>query len=337
MAEHTFTPHTHSGDLEAALEAILCSCGVTSSHEDDALSHNLFRGPYGGPSPSPSETNSLPSTFSSPLPLPAYTPALYLTQPPAPVVHPGHTCLWNGCGSSFSTLEELITHVNISHLCAYSSQTLEPVTDLSSYMRLNPNPDALVLSCQWDNCHEYSSTPPDSSSLRVDALNSLAGHLLHDHLGLQDVPGDHTAITANDVALVDMGLRDPVPDLAQDAEMGTEEQHSDNNHQGMPLTTNTKQDEVNKPKNETIAEVKASTPAVGITEKCRWRGCERSFANVDDLMDHLTVVHVGSGKNHYECLWNDCERNGQNGFGSKQKVCRHLQVRIYPSSAMPLT
>jgi hypothetical protein len=317
--------------LEAALEAILCSCGVTPSHEGDTVSHNLLRGPYGGPSPtlstltSPSETNSLPSTFNSPLPLPAYTPALYLTQQPAPVVSPGHTCLWNGCGCGFSSLDELITHVNISHLRAYSSQILEPVADLSSYMRLNP--DTLELSCQWDNCH---STPPDSSSLGMDALNLLAGHLFHDHLGLQDGPGDHTVITANHAI--------PVPDVAQDTEMRAEEQRLDNKNQGMPLTRNVKQDEISEPKNEgrpTTAEVKTSTPPVGITEKCRWRGCEGSFANVDDLMNHLTAVHVGSGKNHYECLWNGCERNGQNGFGSKQKVCRHLQVRICPSSAMP--
>lgn len=320
--------------MEAALEAILCSCGVTPSHEDDTVSHNLLRGPYGGPSPalstltSPSETNPLPSAFNSPLPLPAYTPALYLTQPPAPVVPPGHTCLWNGCGSSFSSLEELITHVNISHLRAYSSQILEPVADLSSYMRLNP--DALGLPCQWDDCHEFSSTPPNSSSIRVDALNSLAGHLFHDHLGLQDGPGDHTVITVNHVV--------PVPGLAQDTEMRAGEQHLDNEHLGMALARNVKQDEISEPKNEcrpTTAEVKTSTPAVGITDKCRWRGCERSFANIDDLMNHLTAVHVGSGKNHYECLWSGCERNGQNGFGSKQKVCRHLQVRIYPSSATP--
>ena len=199
-------------------------------------------------------------------------------------------------------------------------------------MRLSP--DALALSCQWDNCHEYSS----SSSLKPDALDSLAGHLFHDHLGLQDGPGDHTAITANQASLVDVGLPAPVPDLSQDVEMRAEEQRSDNMHQGMPLARNAKQDEINKPKNEphlTAAEIKASTPTVGIAEKCRWRGCEHSFANVDDLMNHLTAMHIGSGKNHYECFWNGCERNGQNGFSSKQKVCRHLQVRLFPSSGMP--
>lgn len=235
--------------------------------------------------------------------------------------------MWNDCGSSFSSLEGLITHVNISHLRAYSSRILEPVADLSSYMRLSPD----ALSCQWDNCHEYPSTTPNSSSLGLDALNSLAGHLFHDHLGLQDGPGDHTVKTA-DATLVDVGLPVPVPDLLQDTEMRAEEQGSDNKHQAVPLARNAEQDEIKKPKNErrrTPAEVKESTPTVGSTERCRWRGCEHPFANVDDLMNHLTAVHVGSGKNHYECFWNGCERNGQNGFGSKQKVCRHLQVRTH--------
>ena len=203
-------------------------------------------------------------------------------------------------------------------------------------MRLST--DELGLSCQWDNCHEYPSTPPDSSSPTLDALNSLAGHLFHDHLGLQDSPGDPIIITPNHPTHVGVGSPVPVRDLAQDAERQAEEQRSDNKHQGMLLAGNAKQDENIKPKNErrlTTAEVKMPTPAVGITEKCGWHGCERSFANVDDLMNHLTSVHVGSGKNHYECFWSGCERNGQNGFGSKQKVCRHLQVRIFSSSAIP--
>jgi hypothetical protein len=201
-------------------------------------------------------------------------------------------------------------------------------------MRLSPD----ALSCQWDNCHEYPSLP-NSTSLRLDALNSLAGHLFHDHLGLQGGPEDHTVITVDHATLVDVGLSVPVPDLSQDAEMRAEEQRPDNKNQVMPLVRNAKQDEIKKPKNErrptAAAEVKASTSAVGVTERCHWRGCEHPFANVDDLMNHLTAVHVGSGKNHYECFWNGCERNGQNGFGSKQKVCRHLQVRICPSSTIP--
>jgi hypothetical protein len=143
-------------------------------------------------------------------------------------------------------------------------------------------------------------------------------------------------ITTNHATHDDIGLPVPMPDLTRDVEMQADELRSDNKHQGIPLARSAKQDDINKlnkPKNEhqrpTTAEVKSPTPAVGATEKCCWRGCERPFASVDDLMSHLTAEHVGSGKNHYECFWNGCERNGQNGFGSKQKVCRHLQVRIY--------
>ena len=172
------------------------------------------------------------------------------------------------------------------------------------------------------------------NNLRLDdALNSLAGHLLHDHLGLQGAPRDHTVITTDHASLADVGLP-AESNLVQDVEMQVEEQRSDNNDQDMLLARSLKQDdinELNEPKNEdqtlTTAEVKPSSPTICATGKCGWRGCERSFANVDDLMSHLTAEHVGSGKNHYECFWNGCERNGQNGFGSKQKVCRHLQVR----------
>ena len=318
---------------------MLCSCGLTSPSQDETVPDNLLRGPYAGPSPtlstlaSPSESNSLPSAFNSPLSLHAYTPPLFMTQPPAP----GHNCLWNDCGSSFVSLEELITHVNISHLRTFSSQTLEPVAGPSSYLRLSS--DALGLSCQWNNCHEYSSTPMNSNSLRLDdALNSLAGHLLHDHLGLHDGSGDHTVTNTNHATVADVGLP-AESDQTQDVEMRVEEQPSENIDQDMPLAGGVKQDDTNKlnePKDEdqssTIAEIKPSTPATGTTEKCCWRGCERSFASVDDLMGHLTAEHVGSGKNHYECFWNGCERNGQNGFGSKQKVCRHLQVRIFAAA-----
>ncbi|GAW08152.1 zinc finger protein 169 [Lentinula edodes] len=58
---------------------------------------------------------------------------------------------------------------------------------------------------------------------------------------------------------------------------------------------------------------------------CRWNGCGLTFDSCDDLTTHLTQAHVGSGKPHYDCYWGECVRNGQSGFTSKQKICRHLQ------------
>jgi uncharacterized Zn-finger protein len=59
---------------------------------------------------------------------------------------------------------------------------------------------------------------------------------------------------------------------------------------------------------------------------CKWEGCAESFATCESLMEHLNASHVGSGKNHYDCYWGDCGRNGDKGFPSKQKICRHIQV-----------
>ncbi|KAJ7803099.1 hypothetical protein B0H13DRAFT_2244676 [Mycena leptocephala] len=58
---------------------------------------------------------------------------------------------------------------------------------------------------------------------------------------------------------------------------------------------------------------------------CCWSSCGQSFGSLDDLTQHLTDAHVGSGKTSYDCYWQDCPRHGESGFTSKQKLCRHLQ------------
>jgi len=335
MPAPAYTPHAHQGDWEAQIDAFLCCRGVEFPPQEGTLHHNFLQDHYLRPAPdlstlaSPSETNSLPSGFSSPLPLPAYTPPLYLGQPPAPVLPPGHTCLWNGCASSFSSRDELISHVNTNHLRTSPSQLPEPLAP-SSYLVLSS--DVPGLSCQWDNCHEYASIPVNSSSIDFDAVNSLTGHVLHDHLGLQGWQGNHNAMTTDHGPLPDVVLPIPALSPGQDVEMPDEEQRSDIKQPGILLAGHANQDNVNDGDNghqgSTTADSKILAPKMEVAEKCQWRACELSFTSVDDLMNHLTTEHVGSGKNRYGCFWIGCDRNGENGFNSKQKVCRHLQVRI---------
>ncbi|KAI9453415.1 hypothetical protein BJY52DRAFT_1123613 [Lactarius psammicola] len=199
-----------------SIEAFLCSCRGGSPIRDGLLPTIHPRDPYAGTSPSLSaitslsDSNTLSSAFSAPSqPTTAYIPPLYIQHSQATIAHAEHTCLWNGCRSSFSSLAELVSHVNLSHLNVYLSEHPDPFATSSSCLRFSS--EVLGLSCQWDNC--------------------VAG-----------------------------------------------------------------------------------------------AGCGLSFASVDDLMNHLTADHVGSGKNHYECLWSGCERSGEKGFSSKQKVCRHLQM-----------
>jgi hypothetical protein len=280
--------------------------------------------------PSPSECNSISSTFSTPMQPVVFPAPLYVSPSTASVVPAKHACLWNGCRSSFSSLTELISHVNLSHLRAHSPEPPEPVSAPSSYLRLSS--DSLGLSCQWGNCHEYSSAALTTSGTLAfdDAISLLTGHLLHDHLGLQESPEGHN-VSVTDAAIADVIAPVPEPDSGHDVEILVELEGLRSPKQTIPSGQIAEQSHPNKwpctNEGSPITEDKMPSPVIGGPGKCQWRGCELSFVTVDDLMNHLTTEHVGSGKNHYECFWKDCGRSGKNGFTSKQKVCRHLQVR----------
>ncbi|CAG8596175.1 10401_t:CDS:2, partial [Acaulospora colombiana] len=63
----------------------------------------------------------------------------------------------------------------------------------------------------------------------------------------------------------------------------------------------------------------------GTHHACNWADCSQTFTTVDELTDHIAEVHVGHGKSFYDCLWQGCDRHGDNGFPSRQKVLRHIQ------------
>jgi hypothetical protein len=324
-------------DWDAAVEAFLCSCGDAFPLRDGLAHNDVSQDSYTGSSPplstvpSPHENNSLSSALSMPLQPVVYPTPLHIPPSTTPVVPTKHCCLWNGCRSSFSSLPELISHVNLSHLTVYSSEPPEPLLAPSSYIRLNSN--NFGLSCQWDNCHEYSAAvKPLGDPAFDDALSSLTGHLLHDHFGLQGVPEEHDAVTT-DTSIADAIVSVPEPASGHDVEMRDEGQIFQSKRQSIPLGESAKQSHSNNwhGMHEALSIVGDKIPSLVMNgpEKCQWGGCELSFATIDDLMTHLTVEHVGSGKNHYECFWKGCERSGKNGFTSKQKVCRHLQVRSH--------
>jgi hypothetical protein len=64
------------------------------------------------------------------------------------------------------------------------------------------------------------------------------------------------------------------------------------------------------------------------THPCRWKDCGLTFHSCDDLTAHISGDHIGGGKAHYNCFWDDCSRNGTQGFQSKQKISRHIQVQL---------
>ncbi|OBZ74254.1 Zinc finger protein ZIC 5 [Grifola frondosa] len=241
------------------------------------------------PSPDPSNAASHSSHLQD-LSSPYFHNSLSQTSQPALM-----QCMWGNCLETFSSLSELVGHVNLQHLRLPSPPSLSAelfrsrvppagTTSPGSSQTLQQMSDATALSCLWADCHLYPSAqsiPGPSTGNQLDsALGVLASHLLEDHLGVPVRPPE----------------------------------------QQQPSITNTTT--ATGIQSAPVAELKPqlSTPMPRPPNHC----CE-TFASCDALTAHIAVTHVGGGKAHYDCFWEGCTRNGQSGFASKQKISRHLQ------------
>ncbi|TFY78057.1 hypothetical protein EWM64_g5955 [Hericium alpestre] len=214
-------------------------------------------------------------------------------EPTAPLA-----CMWNNCHETFASLSELVGHVNLQHL-RFPAST--PSTQTASLVSMSMTPSAMSgadLSCQWNNCNDYPTAhaiPGSSTSTSVDAaLGVLANHLLHDHLGLQQ-SFTHMASSGR-------------PSFAS-----TEDHISDHRSLSPQDTPSS------------VSSLSEKQHSSEVSCLCQWYGCDKTFSSVDELTAHINAEHVGGGKAQYECLWEGCTRNGEKGFASKQKICRHIQ------------
>ena len=206
-------------------------------------------------------------------------------------------CMWGNCHAKFTSLSDLVGHVNLEHLRLPPAPAPRSPSAVSS--------DSSPLSCLWRDCTVYSTPESMSASSSSDPaeglLDVLANHLLQDHLGHY--------LPATD------SENDPLAFL--DAQTNLDRQH------------------LNKP--NLVSEFERGTLSPPLSHqcsgnhKCNWISCGRSFTTCSDLTSHITAVHVGCGKAHYECFWEGCNRNGGNGFSSKQKISRHLQASPFYS------
>jgi len=213
-------------------------------------------------------------------------------------VDPMLPCMWAACHARFGSMSELVGHVNLEHL-RLPSFSAPPDPKREETCRS----DISSLACQWRDCDVYRSAesiPSASSGDPIgDMLNTLAHHLLYDHLGL-----NHSG--------------DDAPSAMQQSSQ----------HSMPPRPFHTELSRTTKsPSPEKHDELRA----------CLWQSCDASFQTFDDLTRHITVEHIGGGKAHYECFWENCNRNGPHGFSSKQKICRHVQVICSSPSLIVLT
>ncbi|KXN86605.1 Zinc-responsive transcriptional regulator ZAP1 [Leucoagaricus sp. SymC.cos] len=266
------------------------------------------------------------------------------------------TCMWGNCKAQFTSLAELVGHVNLTHLrIPADSDTISGCTfPCSAHVHARQIDDTTRLPCLWGNCTEFLQpeqlTGTSSTSAEDILISSLASHLFQDHLGLQHFNNGGIQNSYLDIErmLAEMVTSQP---QAQDqdvrgsqlkdgsyADCGDATGHeSVPGHKpmgdataGQPSIQDINSFRTPSPRTTTTA---ISSPTTSATEVasgegghvCLWDSCGKTFETCDDLMSHMSAVHVGSGKPQYDCLWEGCTRNGDKGFSSKQKICRHLQ------------
>lgn len=74
----------------------------------------------------------------------------------------------------------------------------------------------------------------------------------------------------------------------------------------------------------------ASAPAADDAEPplqlvCLWRDCDTPFETMEQLNEHVTEQHIGSGKACYSCDWQGCHRK-QKPFTKRHKMYNHLRT-----------
>jgi hypothetical protein len=262
-------------------------------------------------------------------------------------------CMWANCGRIFDSFPALVGHVNVDHLRHGSSLPLSPPSSTLSMSPLVPpvhqaqQQQSLTfgfhnepsIPCHWSGCGE--AVPLAGGAAHTlpqlkdgSALSPLAAHLLQDHLGVpMDILSTWPHPTVQDLLAI----------MPTQAALAAPTQRSGGNG-GRPSRQGKQQHQQRPPEPPlSPASLTPSSPSIapnGIASSsnsggdnggsdagyvCRWEGCRESFASVDALTQHLDDTHVGSGRAWYECHWEGCTRCGERGFGSRQKVRRHLQ------------
>lgn len=282
-----------------------------------------------------SEYSFLPSGHSSSSSL--YTPPLHEPSSHSHLHHPFH-CKWNDCHMSFFSLPELTNHVNAQHLrtSLTDSSSVHQSSNIFGFSPAFPSSSQSYNSqsntCQWNECPGFGVPPPiPGSAPESQTVNAaaeiVAHHVLNDHLGMDQ----NSAIQALNY-LMSIPHDCPLARYSKSAQQQLQQQP--------PLPPHPPQQE---PVHQAVSPPSPSSPplsGLGLendhaaecdecttgSHRCHWKDCMETYTTVDALTEHITATHVGGGKAHYECFWNNCLRNGEKGFSSKQKICRHIQV-----------
>jgi hypothetical protein len=287
------------------------------------FAQRAHRHPY-----SSTNTDREPSVPASSIDGSSFFSSPYVQTPPTTTSSSTYKCMWSACQASFSSMPDLVDHVNVNHLAINSSMTGAPQVDHQKER-----------ACMWGNCD-------DTSFFSVKDSDQFLNHLLSVHL--QTSPMDWSSYQAPQVAgarhieqplsgssnisLVPSSASSSASSSSSSSLLSTLTCRSSNAPAELPTDdAGAQQAAPTQPQVEDhVHDGGACTSAAGAqhVHECRWKDCEhKSFSTCDELTAHIAEVHIGGGRAHYECFWDGCTRNGDQGFQSKQKICRHVQVR----------
>ena len=218
------------------------------------------------------------------------TPQGPLTPTSSVGVPQGFTCQWGNCGAQLPSSEALIAHVNAVHLPTSQVGTMAHQMLHSNNIQHECN--AVQAALGWTDC--LSLLPnADVPSVPLECPWGDCSHdpdALHDYGVpdlLQHLLSDHIGPHISDAAVPTSPT--PIPKSEEDCSCAPTE--------GRPR------------------------------HACGWTGCSECFETHRELTQHITDVHVGSGKAEYVCGWRGCPRAAEGrAFGQKQKLLRHIQT-----------
>ncbi|KAI9595627.1 hypothetical protein BDF19DRAFT_385180 [Syncephalis fuscata] len=64
------------------------------------------------------------------------------------------------------------------------------------------------------------------------------------------------------------------------------------------------------PVEPTSHEVKTDSIQPAPEVLCRWTNCGTTFGDLQDLVEHLSIEHIGRKRHNYACYWEGCSRKG---------------------------
>ncbi|GJJ11288.1 hypothetical protein Clacol_005520 [Clathrus columnatus] len=240
------------------------------------------------------------------------------------------------------SLEQASTPSSPSSALLASNSSSRSTPDLSVETSLSQTSNSTALEseayseeewsrCLWDNCGRLLASSYD-----------LTSHVTSDHLSQYAVQQHEMACLWNDCNIYPTPLpaADRFGTVPTDTYMNQLLRHIQQDHLGVivnpteivetagtPFDGDTHSIDID-PVEQAPSSLE-STPKIGQSDLfCRWHACPLAnvaFVSSEELTQHITDAHVGMGNSRYHCYWGDCNRHGESGFSSKQKILRHIQ------------